>query len=140
MKELISRFSPYLMKYKGMLALDLFCAALTTLCDIALPRIMSRLTNTAMTDAAALTAQMIMRMALLYFVLRINLVRPAPASYGGSKSSFRPPGRTGGSAAWSNPGAFRHPQLPYRRCRGRLHSSPPQTGFCPGSPHSSPCT
>ncbi|MCR5230446.1 MAG: ABC transporter ATP-binding protein/permease [Solobacterium sp.] len=71
MKELISRFSPYLMKYKGMLALDLFCAALTTLCDIALPRIMSRLTNTAMMDAAALTAQMIMRMALLYFVLRI---------------------------------------------------------------------
>ena len=32
---LIRRFLPYLVKYRGVLAFDLFCAALTTLCDIA---------------------------------------------------------------------------------------------------------
>lgn len=36
-KELLHRFLPYLMKYKGILFFDLFCAALTTLCDIVLP-------------------------------------------------------------------------------------------------------
>ncbi len=68
--ELLRRFSPYLMRYRGMLVLDLFCASLTTLCDIALPRIMSRLTNTAMYDPAGLTVSLIMRLALLYIVLR----------------------------------------------------------------------
>ena len=38
---LIRRFLPYLAKYKKTLFLDLFCAALTTLCDIVLPKIMS---------------------------------------------------------------------------------------------------
>ena len=71
MKELFSRFAPYLMKYKGMLALDLLCASLTTLCDITLPRIMSRLTNTAMLDPASLTVTMVRNMALLYLALRI---------------------------------------------------------------------
>ncbi|MBQ6490408.1 MAG: ABC transporter ATP-binding protein [Solobacterium sp.] len=71
MKELFSRFAPYLLRYKGMLFLDLLCASLTTLCDITLPRIMSRLTNTAMLDPAALTVTMVRNMALLYLVLRI---------------------------------------------------------------------
>ena len=31
---LIRRFAPYLMRYKRILIFDLFCAALTTLCDI----------------------------------------------------------------------------------------------------------
>ena len=38
---LIRRFAPYLMRYKRILIFDLFCAALTTLCDIVLPKIMS---------------------------------------------------------------------------------------------------
>lgn len=70
-KELIRRFSPYLFRYKKLLYFDLFCAALTTLCDITLPRIMSRLTNTAMYAPAALTVNLIMRLAALYAVLRI---------------------------------------------------------------------
>lgn len=41
---LIRRFAPYLMRYKRILIFDLFCAALTTLCDIVLPKIMSYLT------------------------------------------------------------------------------------------------
>ena len=70
-KQLLRRFLPYLMKYKGILCFDLFCAALTTLCDIALPKIMGVLTNTAAEGAAALTVQAVLRLAALYFVLRI---------------------------------------------------------------------
>ena len=66
---LMCRFLPYLIKYKGVLFFDLFCAALTTLCDIALPTIMRTLTNTV--SAAALTVDTVLRMAALYFVLRI---------------------------------------------------------------------
>ena len=66
---LIRRFLPYMAKYRGVLAFDLFCAALTTLCDIALPSIMRTLTNTV--SAAALTVETVLRLAALYFVLRI---------------------------------------------------------------------
>ena len=71
MKELLQRFMPYLMKYKGMLCFDLFCAALTTMCDIALPRIMSYLTNTAANNPALITASLVLRLAALYGILRI---------------------------------------------------------------------
>ena len=70
-KELLSRFLPYLLKYKKLLLFDLFCAAMTTLCDIILPRIMSTLTNTAMYNAADLTAGLVLKLALLYTVLRL---------------------------------------------------------------------
>ena len=67
--SLIRRFLPYMVKYRGVLAFDLFCAALTTLCDIALPTIMRNLTNTV--SAAALTVDAVLKMAALYFVLRV---------------------------------------------------------------------
>ena len=70
-KKLLRRFLPYLMKYKGILFFDLFCAALTTLCDIVLPKIMGTLTDAASGQAAALTVQAVLRLAALYFVLRI---------------------------------------------------------------------
>ena len=70
-KELIRRFLPYLMKYRKLLFFDLFCASLTTLCDIVLPRIMSTLTNTAMYEPAALTVGLIGKLAALYVVLRL---------------------------------------------------------------------
>ena len=68
---LIRRFLPYLAKYKKTLFLDLFCAALTTLCDIVLPKIMSTITNAAMGVGITLTAGIVLRLAALYFVLRI---------------------------------------------------------------------
>ncbi|MBR3275261.1 MAG: ABC transporter ATP-binding protein [Eubacterium sp.] len=68
---LLKRFLPYLKKYRHLLVLDLFFAALTTLCDIVLPTIMRRLTNAATGNAAALTAEMVIRMALLYIILRL---------------------------------------------------------------------
>ena len=69
--ELLKRFAPYLMKYKKLLAFDLFCAALTTLCDIVLPRIMSTLTNTAMDSPAELTVELVLRLAFIYAILRL---------------------------------------------------------------------
>ena len=69
--QLIHRFWPYLKKYRGLLALDLCFAALTTLCDIALPVIMRRLTNSALGMSAALTVGGVLRMAALYAALRL---------------------------------------------------------------------
>ena len=68
---LIRRFLPYLAKHKAVLFLDLFCAALTTLCDIILPKIMSTITNSAMGVGITLTAGIVLKLAGLYFVLRI---------------------------------------------------------------------
>ena len=68
---LIRRFLPYLAKYKKVLFIDLFCAALTTMCDIILPKIMSTITNSAMGVGITLTAQIVFKLAALYFVLRV---------------------------------------------------------------------
>lgn len=70
-KELLKRFIPYLRKYWKYMVFDLFCASLTTLCDIALPKIMSRLTNTAMYAPLELTVSLITKLALLYIALRL---------------------------------------------------------------------
>ena len=68
---LIRRFLPYLAKHKAVLFLDLFCAALTTLCDIILPKIMSTITNSAMGVGITLTTGIVLKLAGIYFVLRI---------------------------------------------------------------------
>ena len=67
----LHRLLPYLLKYKGILVFDLFCAALTTLCDIVLPSIMRYLTNAATDASIVLTVGTVARLALLYLVLRI---------------------------------------------------------------------
>ena len=70
-KGLIKRFLPYYKKYKGVLILDLFCAALTTLCELVLPMIVRRITDLATSNVAALTVGFIVRCAALYIVLRV---------------------------------------------------------------------
>ncbi|MBO5337000.1 MAG: ABC transporter ATP-binding protein [Lachnospiraceae bacterium] len=70
-KELFKRFMPYLMKYKGTLFFDLFCAALTTVCELVLPLIMRYITNEGLRDLAALSVKTIGSLGLLYFGLRI---------------------------------------------------------------------
>lgn len=69
--QLIRRFWPYQKKYRKTMALDLFCAALTCLCDLVLPLILRTITNTAMQDLAALTAGLILKLTFLYLVLRL---------------------------------------------------------------------
>lgn len=50
---------------------DLFCAALTTVCELVLPMIIRYITDTGLNDMASLTIALIGKMALLYLVLRI---------------------------------------------------------------------
>ncbi len=68
---LMKRFIPYYRPYTGTLVKDLLCAALTTVCDLVLPMIMRQITGTAMSNPALLTMQMILRLAGLYFLLKI---------------------------------------------------------------------
>ena len=58
---LLSRFMPYYKKYIPTVIIDLFCAALTTICEIILPLIMREITNAGMNDLAALTVGYILR-------------------------------------------------------------------------------
>lgn len=71
MKELLKRFLPYYGKYKHMLFFDLFCAGLTSICELVLPMIMRQLTNMAADNAAALTVQYVVQLGVLYLGLRI---------------------------------------------------------------------
>lgn len=70
-RELIGRFLPYIKKYRGLLYLDLFFASLTTLCDIVLPMIMRRLTNSALGNSEALTVAILLKLVVLYILLRL---------------------------------------------------------------------
>lgn len=70
-KNLIKGLWPYFKPYRKTLAIDLFCAALTTLCEIVLPMIIRKITNTAMAETLSLTVKMVVGLGVLYFVLRI---------------------------------------------------------------------
>ncbi len=69
--HLIKRFLPYYRNHTGTLIFDLFCAALTTLCELALPMIVRFVTNAATEDIASLTAKNILAVGGIYIVLRI---------------------------------------------------------------------
>ena len=74
-KKTLKRFLPYFTVYKGWMALDLVCAALTTVSDIILPLIVSFITDTAIKDISALTVKLILSIGALYLGLRIvNIV------------------------------------------------------------------
>lgn len=68
---LIRRFLPFFRKYKWPLILDLFCATLTTVCELVLPLIIRDITNTALYDVASLTVRYVVRLGVLYIVLRL---------------------------------------------------------------------
>lgn len=51
--------------------MDLFCAALTTICELVLPLILRYITNIGMTDLSALTIRTIVTIGALYFLLRV---------------------------------------------------------------------
>ncbi len=68
---LIRRFAPYYKKYKGVFFLDLFCAGLTTLCEIFLPLMVRYLAQLGQEDLALITVERVMTIAGLYLVLRL---------------------------------------------------------------------
>ena len=67
----MKRFAPYYRNYMGIMAMDLFCAALTTVCELVLPLILRYITNIGMNDLSALTVRTVVTIGALYFVLRI---------------------------------------------------------------------
>ena len=69
--ELLKRFAPYFRPYRKILATDLFCAALTTICELVLPLIMRYITNEGLYHLAELSVKTIGGLGLLYLVLRI---------------------------------------------------------------------
>ncbi len=69
-KNLFVRFLPYFKKYRLILVLDLLCAALTTVCELVLPLIVRHVTDLAMNDLAALTVSLVLKLGVLYLVLR----------------------------------------------------------------------
>ena len=68
---LFKRFLPYYKKYKGILFLDLFCASLTTLCELVLPLIVRAITGAATETPMTLTVTFVLQCGVLYLILRI---------------------------------------------------------------------
>ena len=69
--KLLKRFVPYYGKYKGIMIMDLFCAALTTVCELVLPLILRYITDVGMRDLASLSVKTVVTIGMLYFALRI---------------------------------------------------------------------
>lgn len=69
--ELLCRFLPYYRKYWSIVVLDLICAGLTTVCELVLPMIIRYITNAGMNDLSALTIESILRLGMLYLLLRV---------------------------------------------------------------------
>ena len=70
-KYLLKRFYPYFKPYWHILVFDLFCASLTSVCDLVLPVIVRFITNTVTTSPGDLTAALVVKITLLYIILRI---------------------------------------------------------------------
>ena len=70
-RELMSRFLPYYRPHIGTVIKDLACAGLTTAAELVLPMILRYLTNTGMTNLAALSLEIVLRLVLLYAALRV---------------------------------------------------------------------
>lgn len=69
--RVFQRFMPYFKPYMGVMLLDLFCATLTTVCDLVLPLIVRFITSTVTSDAAALTIAVVLRLGAAYLLLRV---------------------------------------------------------------------
>ena len=68
--SLFQSFLPYFRPHRGTMALDLFCAALTTICDIVLPLIVRFITGSAQSGTPLLVSAVV-KVGALYLVLRV---------------------------------------------------------------------
>ncbi|NBJ88872.1 ABC transporter ATP-binding protein [Acutalibacter sp. 1XD8-36] len=68
-KGLVRRFLPYFRKYVWVMVFDLFCAALTTVCELTLPLLMRYVTDMGINDLASLTLQIVIKIGALYLFL-----------------------------------------------------------------------
>lgn len=70
-KSSLKRFLKYYKNHKRVMIADLFCASLTTLCELVLPMIVREITDAATAGGVALTLGLIGKSAALYIALRI---------------------------------------------------------------------
>ena len=68
---LFKRFLPYYSKYKKEMILDLFCALLTTICEVIFPQIIKLITNQAVEDFTKITTQWVLMLGGVYLLLRV---------------------------------------------------------------------
>ena len=68
---LVKRFLPYFKPYKKTIAFDLMCAALTTVCELVLPKIVQAITARATVDISAITVPFVLMMGGIYILLRV---------------------------------------------------------------------
>ncbi len=84
--ELIKRFFPYLKKHLGTEAVVLTCAMVSAACEIILPLIVRRITDTGVSDPAGLTVELIVLICVAYIALRsIDSIASYCQSYYGHK-------------------------------------------------------
>lgn len=69
--RLIKRFLPYYKPHTKTLLFDLFCASLTTVCELVLPMFVRYITDAAVNDISLLTAKTLLTIGGIYIVLRI---------------------------------------------------------------------
>jgi len=67
----LRRFLPYFKKYKWILAADLLCASLTTICELVLPMLVRFITDRATNALHTLSVRLVLSVGLFYLVLRI---------------------------------------------------------------------
>lgn len=70
-RKLLKSFLPYYGKYKHILLMDLFCAALTTIGELVFPMMLRYIANEGMRDLAAFSVNTLLRIGGLYLVLRV---------------------------------------------------------------------
>lgn len=70
-KGLLLKFLPYYKRHTPVMISDLFCAALTTVCELVLPMIVREITDVATNDIASLTLDLILKCGIFYLVLRV---------------------------------------------------------------------
>ena len=68
---LFQAFLPYFRPYVSIMVIDLFCASLTTVCDLVLPLIVRYITGSAREGAAALMLSTVLKLGCLYIALRL---------------------------------------------------------------------
>ena len=71
LRHLMKRFLPYYRKYKKEMAFDLFCALMTTACEVIFPLIVRAITQQAITDYTAITTGWVLKLGGFYLLLRV---------------------------------------------------------------------
>ena len=70
-KSTLGKFLPYYKPHLPVMISDLFCAGLTTVCELMLPLIVRKITGAATEDIASLTLELILTCGIGYLILRI---------------------------------------------------------------------